>query len=204
MKFASLGIIQHLYGMEFCDFRLHKNCIWYKRLKLWGVRSIAFASRCLSKILAPLVFIKCTENSNDSMTNVDLREFWTLDTKTIFPSLKIYHDLSICQVLPFLYKVNFISGLEGWGLDSGAKSVKWVRLKFTAQILSRVSTTRDISFGVRWNDAKSLGVGTAGDWGVKENKENLMYISLDAQDVSLWISIDPFWCLEYLSLKKFT
>ena len=144
------------------------------------------------------------EQSNDLMTNVDLRESWTLDTKTIFPSLKIYHNLSICQVLPFSYKVSkvdFISGLEGWGLDSGAKSVKWVRLKFTAQILSRVSTTRDISFGVRWNDAKSLGVGT---WGVKENKENLMYISLDAQDVSLWISIDPFWCLEYLSLKKFT
>lgn len=100
------------------------------------------------------------KQSNDLMTNVDLREFWTLDTKTIFPSLKIYHNLSICQVLPFSYKVNFISGLEGWGLDSGAKSVKWVRLKFTAQILSRVSTTRDISFGVRWNDAKSLGVGT--------------------------------------------
>ena len=86
MKFASLEIIQHLYDLEFCDFRLHKNCIWYKDMKLWGVRSIAFASRCLFEILAPLVFIKCTENSNDSMTNVDLREFWTLDTKNYFSS----------------------------------------------------------------------------------------------------------------------
>ena len=45
-----------------------------------------------------------------------------------------------------------------------------------------------------WSTLKRRKIPRSGDWGwgVKENKENLMYISFDAQDVSLWISIDPF------------
>ena len=139
------------------------------------------------------------EQSNDLMTNVDLRESWTLDTKTIFPSLKIYHDLSICQVLPFSYKVNIGLGRLGARLWSQIGQMGQIEIHGSNSFTCQHHTRHQF-----WSTLKRRKIPRSGDWGVKENKENLMYISLDAQDVSLWISIDPFWCLEYLSLKKFT